>query len=276
MLMLGRFEAVVRRSLVLALAGGAAVGPAGCYLFRPWPMHIEMYAEKVQLSAEASQELQALHGPGGQLQKERCAALCTTALKTHSTKRFDGCSWEDSARTIECVHGDSVQALSLDAPLRYGEPIPEGICHRLCGDLGQAQCRWPSPRSLVCHFHTAHPAPSGRRPKGLLDTGPPKEHTAAAWFARCASLEAAAVVAFAELHEELCLLGAPEVLRAACQRALAEERRHVRLMTELARAGGTRRSGPSTTRKRAVSVSPSVPSRRCGSRWPRPMRSSAT
>jgi hypothetical protein len=52
------------------------------------------------------------------------------------------------------------------------------------------------------------------------------------------------VPAFAQLMRELAAHGAPEALVAAARRALADEERHARMMTDLARAAGARPATP--------------------------------
>ncbi|NOU26615.1 MAG: ferritin-like domain-containing protein [Polyangiaceae bacterium] len=80
---------------------------------------------------------------------------------------------------------------------------------------------------------------SGRRPEGLLDEAISGEHSAlGAYFARAAHLEAAAVVAFEELAQDLWLLGAPTRLVARCHAAAREEVRHASLVGALARRFG--------------------------------------
>lgn len=80
---------------------------------------------------------------------------------------------------------------------------------------------------------------AGRRPEGLLDEAISGEHSAlGAYFARAAHLEAAAVVAFEELAQDLWLLGAPTRLVARCHAAARDEVRHASLVGALARRFG--------------------------------------
>jgi hypothetical protein len=78
----------------------------------------------------------------------------------------------------------------------------------------------------------------GRAPAGLelveADTADP----VAAYFARAAQLEAASVVSFRRLADELAAHRAPKPLIAAAMRAARDERRHTRIMTALARRRG--------------------------------------
>lgn len=75
----------------------------------------------------------------------------------------------------------------------------------------------------------------------------------ARWFARMAALEAEAVHAFAALARELRHHGAPRPLVAAASRALADERRHVRMMRAAARRRG---ATPQAVRAAPAAVRP--------------------
>lgn len=79
---------------------------------------------------------------------------------------------------------------------------------------------------------------SGRRPPGLLDAEIEECDALGAYFARAAHLEAAAVVAFEELAQDLWLLGAPRELVARSHRAAREEVVHAGLTGALARRFG--------------------------------------
>jgi hypothetical protein len=79
----------------------------------------------------------------------------------------------------------------------------------------------------------------GRRPEGLVTTGP--ERTASLpgeWLAEVAHLEASAVDAFRVLADELRMHGAPGELVDAALRAADDEVRHAEQMTDLARRFG--------------------------------------
>lgn len=92
----------------------------------------------------------------------------------------------------------------------------------------------------------------GRRPSLLLGAGSVRGRCAAPttrvairgaaavgrWFARVAELEAASVVAFEELADELRLHGAPARLVRDAHRSRRDEIRHARVMTALARRHG--------------------------------------
>lgn len=81
-------------------------------------------------------------------------------------------------------------------------------------------------------------AVAGRRPHGLVAARVEEQTALAAYFARAAHLEAAAVVAFAELAQNLWQLGAPMELVARCHRAAREEVEHATLVGDLARRFG--------------------------------------
>ncbi len=79
---------------------------------------------------------------------------------------------------------------------------------------------------------------SGRRPEGLVRAARRCTNAVGAFFAECAHLEAASVVAFERLGRELEAHGAPARLVKAAERARADEVRHARTTTVLARRYG--------------------------------------
>ncbi|HZO13387.1 MAG TPA: ferritin-like domain-containing protein [Polyangiaceae bacterium] len=81
------------------------------------------------------------------------------------------------------------------------------------------------------------PSGCGRRPDGLA-TLEHERADAAGWLAAAAHLEAASVVAFERLANELTLAGAPRELVDAAHEAAADEIRHARTMTRFARRHG--------------------------------------
>jgi hypothetical protein len=78
----------------------------------------------------------------------------------------------------------------------------------------------------------------GRRPSGLDVGDGHRGPDVGAYLAECASLEAAAVIAFELLASELKQHGAPALLVERCQAAAEDERRHTQLMLEAARRYG--------------------------------------
>jgi hypothetical protein len=85
---------------------------------------------------------------------------------------------------------------------------------------------------------------SGRRPTGLVAGASDGAHgSLAAFFAESAYLEAASVVAFERLADELAARGAPAALVARARRSRDDETRHADVMNGFARGlGGTPRS----------------------------------
>jgi hypothetical protein len=89
------------------------------------------------------------------------------------------------------------------------------------------------------------PACTGRRPAGLCARVAGNAGSALGeFFADAARLEAASVVAFKRLADELAALGAPSQLIAAAWRSALEEVRHARLVGALALRCGARLSAP--------------------------------
>lgn len=79
----------------------------------------------------------------------------------------------------------------------------------------------------------------GRKPVALREAEEPRSATAIGTFlAKAARLEAASVYAFRQLARELLALDAPESLVSATLSAMADELRHAREMTRVARAYG--------------------------------------
>lgn len=81
----------------------------------------------------------------------------------------------------------------------------------------------------------------GRRPAGLRVRAASEDASAsspAEYLAVCAQLEAASVPAFQRLERDLQGLAAPDALLLKCRQAVADERRHTRTMTRLARRRG--------------------------------------
>lgn len=86
----------------------------------------------------------------------------------------------------------------------------------------------------------------GRRPDGLARHEPCRSNTrAGTHFARIATLEAAAVVAFERLADELERLGAPPALVEDARKVAQDEVRHAQVMTEVARHFGSEPNAPS-------------------------------
>jgi hypothetical protein len=81
-----------------------------------------------------------------------------------------------------------------------------------------------------CYF----PCFTGRRPEGLALDEPPGDDDVGRYLASVAYLEAASVHAFERLTRELATHDAPALLRDASRCAMRDERRHARMMRDLA------------------------------------------
>jgi hypothetical protein len=79
---------------------------------------------------------------------------------------------------------------------------------------------------------------SGRRPEGLVPAARKCDDPVGAFFAECAHLEAASVLAFERLARELRAHGAPARLVRAADRSRLDEIRHAKVTTALARRYG--------------------------------------
>jgi hypothetical protein len=135
------------------------------------------------------------------------------------------------------------------------DPSARGDAGTVDGGTAAVVCP-PTSVTLTCEVtHTEGTSSSGcpvpgRRPAGLarpdLDADAP---AIGAWFAGCAHFEAASVVAFDVLREELVAHGAPDALVRAAELAAAQEVRHAALMGELAERFGARASSPRVARR---------------------------
>lgn len=92
----------------------------------------------------------------------------------------------------------------------------------------------------------------GRRPAGLRRAM--KQRGAGGWFAEVARLEAASIVAFERLADELEGHRAPRSLVRRASRAANDERRHTRMMEKLARRHGAQMRAPKIGPARARSL----------------------
>lgn len=79
---------------------------------------------------------------------------------------------------------------------------------------------------------------AGRRPEGFVGTPITRNAEAGEYFAHMAELEAASVVAFQRLHDDLKAFGAPNELLARVRKAERDEVRHARDTSSLARRYG--------------------------------------
>lgn len=143
---------------------------------------------------------------------------------------------------------DCLAACSADASIFECLYLPTSCAH---GDLVSGANQ---PITLACGL-----CPGGRRPWGLSHPGA-EAHCAgsasvlAEYFARAAYLEAASVLAFERLRDELREHGAPRALIAAAGRSAEDERRHARVMARLARSRGSEPRLPSLPRAGARSL----------------------
>jgi len=90
----------------------------------------------------------------------------------------------------------------------------------------------------VVECFTQNPLCTGRRPAGLVESGPARGPLLGAHFAEMARLEAASIDAFRQLRRELIAHGAPRRLVRAAGRAARDEIRHTRVTSALARRHG--------------------------------------
>lgn len=206
--------------------------------------------------------------------KPRCeAALGAVRSKTGFSTRSSGSQMAPSTFVTYLIanFGDEIEVIANDEQLR-GLLAPFDTTSDVellagCGAMLKVGAQWEVTRSFkddgscfggtsgwtrltvsesgmlsIKEDHAEHRAPtciSGRRPDGLA---PARADEAcgdvAAFFAESARLEAASVVAFERLADELSSLGAPADLVARALRSRDDEIRHARTMEALASDAG--------------------------------------
>jgi hypothetical protein len=95
----------------------------------------------------------------------------------------------------------------------------------------------------------------GRRPLGHVERDAFAGDELGAYLARCAHLEAASVLAFTELAEQLAGLGAPAQFVTRCRVAAVEEQRHAQILATFATRRGAEVPAPI---RRECDVSPAT------------------
>jgi len=171
-----------------------------------------------------------------------------------------GCSCPDADQVYLLRQPDDTTRALLDAcedPARH-DCVP--LCEHLVGLSGAAigggqiaHCEMHKPNGDYAEVHVrwANSCPGGRRPEGLV-LSPSATGGAGALFAHVAQLEAASVPAFERLARELHAHGAPPALAVEATRARADERRHARVVTALARRFGAAVPRPQLGQERDV------------------------
>jgi hypothetical protein len=124
-----------------------------------------------------------------------------------------------------------------------GTQLSLETCKSICNAFAVFNCSvtaaTASDVSVLCNPGCA----VGRRPAGMLETSAYECNDAGGYFAQIAQLEAASVIAFRALRDELRALGAPKALVRGAARAARDEIRHARATGALARRfGGTPRT----------------------------------
>ena len=177
------------------------------------------------------------------------SALRDAASSGDSALRDGASAVVDMAVPLEDLSGGDLFDLCLGRPeLIKVLPLPDGgagDCFSACeaasppNYVGAVMCKevkTDGGQAIECSYS---PCAFGRRPAGLLAArsfGATSE--IGDWLARAAHLEAASVVAFRRLADELCALGAPRALVDSALRAAEDEVHHARIVSALARSHG--------------------------------------
>lgn len=145
------------------------------------------------------------------------------------------------------IRGDCYFAVNdcalLCPDIHYNCRAIEGYCSDAGGEAGDEPSKViPDEAGAVVIDCATCPGAAGRVPAGFVAAAATAPSVLGAYFAGAAALEAASVIAFQRLHEELALHGAPQTLLDGARAAERDEARHVLLMGRLARRhGGTYR-----------------------------------
>src|SRR5262245_44328737 len=211
---------ILRHLVRACLCGAAGSALMGCY-------------EPVTWTAKMPEDPGAL-GPLGKVKMGEWIAEPSTCGLLCGGKFTEACR---IARPDEPTRhgGDHLECkMSRSAPSDPdGAQVLQGsACAALCDGMAES-CFVQRPKAgrppiIECRLP---PAIGGRRPAGLAErrSASLASGTAGAYFAELARLEAASVVAFRRLGDELRAWGAPARLTRAATRARRDEVRHARV-----------------------------------------------
>jgi hypothetical protein len=186
------------------------------------PFAVTTHGDEVRLIDDRAELMQLLGSIDGQEEAVIAAFFEDLALACWSDERgtriAHGKNWRVQTRDL-CPQMQEARTLEFDA----------------AGNLVSDE-REPLKRA---------PCATGRRPPGLqLADAPHTTSSLGRFFAELTQLEAASVPAFERIERELVAFDAPSELIAAAHAAAADERRHARVMTELARDFGAEPGAP--------------------------------
>lgn len=143
------------------------------------------------------------------------------------------CNAEPQAKYFVHPNGDGV-----DVTFTVHRSCPEGTLDELVVHVSADGTVTEKERHPLGGIEPCGSDATGRRPAGLRRAVAETTSELGAFFAHAAHLEAASVVAFERLHDELRRLAAPQKMLCAVLRARRDEIRHARTMTRLARRFG--------------------------------------
>jgi hypothetical protein len=228
---------------LLALLAGV-VGGCG-YRTQPGSRYV--------VKAADPQKLAGAHTEHGWFVSERCAAVCgegftecrlATVAAPPRPPRAD-CKYIPDGHTEEMNNDGPIPPDVDTSAVKDGDGLPLGVCQQVCGpDTTRCSLRAPAAIApdepfVLCRASWEGGAyeimrmPAGRMPSTLhVDTTPARD--VGAYFAQAAELEAASVVAFEMLEDELRAFDAPASLGRRARRARRDEVRHARAMASLA------------------------------------------
>jgi len=126
---------------------------------------------------------------------------------------------------------DASDAGDAGVPKDAGACTCEELCAKVQG-YSVRTCRYLSATQLECT--AAPPCLGGRKPEGLSVPRLPPSDRRTAFLLGCAHMEAASVIAFARLADDLEVLGAPAGLVVRMRAAAGDEVRHARDVLALA------------------------------------------
>jgi hypothetical protein len=190
----------------------------------------------------------------------------TCALASTTSVGGDSCGGQDfplNGTFASCGVTDAGSGPALEAAL------PASQCAMICPPTGSgktaiscyiADSSGYSANAMQIHCSYYGPCATGRRPQGLAHSAPSRGPSATArTLAQMAHLEAASVLAFAQLARELEDHGAPRGLREGARRSMRDEVRHASVVRGLAEQEGgvvpeveAARPGPRSLEEMAV------------------------
>ena len=234
-----RFRARLRRVLLVGLAAGPAAAAGACSTSGGGDGVGAMVDASGSVDATTNGPEASLHDAGA----ADAADPCGPVRLDPATFGNDG-ACDDYVRLPCGIPPDAARALCVPSA---------DLCTAMCPSKVFLECAYspvtcvdgsllPDAEAVIeCGLCVGN---LGRRPSALPEDEARVGPGVGDYFARAAYLEAASVDAFVELESRLATLGAPRSLRARAARAAADEKRHARTTSRIARGHGVEPQSP--------------------------------